>query len=181
MSGSLHACVHRRSCFYRKFKFSFFFLWALFVCNFLSLLCHPVLVIASPPSSTQPLLYSVTHVYSPLRNNRRSSPYLFSFLPDFTPWKQRRGTSLILNIFFSGSIKGKCDFSCFFSCSRFPLCFLLYVLSHFILPQLLLCSVRAGMLSVWCRNLLLCVLPFIAPGDCPDCVVWCSSLCLFFA
>lgn len=51
-------------------------------------------------SSTQPLLYSVTHVYSPLRNNRRSSPCRLSFLSNFTPLKQRRGTSLILSILF---------------------------------------------------------------------------------
>lgn len=38
------------------------------------------------------------------------------------------------------------------------------VLSDVTFLQLLLCSVREGMLSVWCRNFLLCVLPFIAPG-----------------
>ena len=180
MCGSLHACVCRRSCFYRKFKFPFFL--ALLVCNFLSSLCPPIPLIVSPPSSTQPLLYSVTHVYSPLRNNRRSSPCRLSFLSNFTPLKQRRGTSLILSILFSGSIKGKCDFSCFCLALGSPsVSFPFSVLSHFILPQLLLCSVRVGMLSVWCRNFLLCVLPFIAPGDCPDWAVWCSGLCLFFA
>lgn len=135
----------------------------LIVCNFLFFLFHFSLFPTTPPS---PSLY-VTHVYS--QEEEVLFFNLFSAQNYYLKW--RRGTSLVSDVLRSITRKYECSY---FLGLLFCVLFLAFkVLSHFILPQLLICSARGGMQLVQCRNFQL------RAGSKLCCLMWQKATSLF--